>query len=207
MTYYSEKKYAKKDDLWFERFCFNRWFEHVSAPILDIGCATGNFVAVNPGIIEGIDIDKDSLKIAMERGLNARYLDAEKMNNLSSNHYNGIFAKQVIEHLDNPLEFMKQIHRVLKPGGRAVLLTPNCPWALRKFFWDDYTHKQPFTLKSLKTISQDSGFSKLKISYEYRSFPGLGWLFRNLKLHPDRVAQFQNLIGIKSLALILIVEK
>lgn len=207
MTYYSENKYAKKDNLWFENFCFKRWFSDVVPPILDIGCATGNFVAANPDIIEGIDIDEDSLKIARKRGLNVKCLDVRDLKTLPGNFYGGIFAKQVIEHLDEPLLFMKEIYRLLKPGGKAVLLTPNCPWALKKFFWDDYTHKHPFTKKSLLTIAQDSGFRDIKISYEYRSFPGLGWLFRSFNLNPDRVAKLQNLIGIKSLALILVIRK
>lgn len=207
MSYYSEKKYAEKNNLWFENFCFKRWFHIGMAPILDIGCATGNFVATHPDIIEGIDIDPDSLKIAKERGLKVKHLDAKDLGLLSGEYYGGVFAKQVIEHLDNPLDFMKNIYRILKPGGKAVILTPNCPWALKIFFWDDYSHRRPLTKISLAMLAMDAGFSKHKIVMEFRSFLGLGFLFRKFRLNPNAVAKIQNFFGIKSLAIILIAEK
>src|SRR3989338_685663 len=122
MTYFSEK-YGAKDNLWFENFCFERWFKDAEPPILDIGCAAGNFVAVHPAAIEGIDIDKDSLAIAEKRGLKTRYLDANNnLNQLPEEFYGGIYAKQIIEHLDDPLKFMIEVRRVLKKGGKAVIL-------------------------------------------------------------------------------------
>lgn len=36
-----------------------------------------------------------------------------------------IVASEIIEHLENPRHFMRQCHRLLKPGGRLVLSTPN----------------------------------------------------------------------------------
>lgn len=72
MSYYSDEKYAKKqrdEDLWFERLYFKRWFGGITGPILDVGCATGNFMAVKPEIFEGVEIDEESVNIAKSRGL------------------------------------------------------------------------------------------------------------------------------------------
>lgn len=211
MSYFSDIEYKiknKKEELWFEKLYFDRWFKDSAGPILDIGCATGNFIAVKPEIIEGIEVDEDSCKIAKERGFNVLRLDAEKeMGALESDKYNGIYAKHIIEHLQNPLNFLKEIKRILKPGGRAVILTPNCPHMLNKNFWDDYTHLRPFTKKSLEMIAYDAGFSDIKVYEDFRCFVGLGRLMRLLHLSPGQVRAAQSLFGIRGLSLILEIIK
>ncbi len=208
MSYYSERQYKSKDDLWFENFYFNRWFKKEHSPILDIGCATGNFIATHPGTIEGVEFDEDCLKICRERNLNVKKIDVSReLDQLSDNKYEGVYAKQIIEHLDRPLYFLKNINRILKHNGKAVILTPNCPYALSRFFWDDYTHVRPLTKVSLRRLALDAGFSKIKIYTDFRSFPGLGLLIRVFKLSPKTISKIQKVFFISGLTLILEVEK
>jgi 2-polyprenyl-3-methyl-5-hydroxy-6-metoxy-1,4-benzoquinol methylase len=42
-----------------------------------------------------------------------------------SNYFDAIVAGEIIEHLEEPLEFLRVCRRVIKPGGRLVLSTPN----------------------------------------------------------------------------------
>ncbi|PWB39061.1 MAG: hypothetical protein C3F02_00370 [Parcubacteria group bacterium] len=208
MSYYSNHQYKSKENLWFENFYFDRWFKNNPGPILDMGCATGNFIATHPDIIEGIEKDNDSLKICWERGLKVKKIDIPaELDQLPGDYYQGIYAKQLIEHLGNPLVFMKQIHRLLKAGGRAVILTPNCPYALNRFFWDDYTHLRPFTKESLKRVALDAGFKKIKISTDFRCHTGLGRLIRMFNLSPDFISKVQRIFFIQGLTLILEAEK
>lgn len=208
MSHYSEIQYKKKDNLWFENFYFNRWFKDVSAPILDIGCATGNFIATHPDIIEGVEIDEDSLKICLERGLKVKKLNVDKeMRNLPSDYYGGVYAKQIIEHLDSPLDFLSEIRRILKSGGRAIILTPNCPYALKKYFWQDPTHKHPLTREDLQGLAVKAGFSQIIIKEDFRCFPGLGKLMRLFGLSPEMIKFAQSILGIRGLSLILDVKK
>lgn len=44
---------------------------------------------------------------------------------LDAGTVDAIYANQVIEHIINPIDFLKEIKRVLKPGGTAILTTPN----------------------------------------------------------------------------------
>jgi len=211
MSYYSAKKYAPKlnsEELWFEELYFNRWFKGFSGPILDIGCATGNFIFLAPEIIEGIDIDEDALEIARNRGFRVNKIDVEKeMNLLVGEKYEGVWAKQIIEHLNDPLNFLKEIRRILKVGGKAILYTPNCPYMLNKSFWDDYTHKRPFTKAALYMIAYDAGFRKIKIYEDFRCFPGVGRLMRLFHILPATVTKIQRIFFIRGLSLILSVEK
>lgn len=73
MSYYSDISYGTRDK-WFMTLYFNRWFGNMRGPILDVACAAGDFIAVKPGIIEGIDIDEDNLRRAKEKGFNVKKL-------------------------------------------------------------------------------------------------------------------------------------
>lgn len=211
MSYFSDIEYKvknKKEDLWFEQLYFNRWFKDMSGPVLDIGCATGNFISVKPEIIEGIEIDEDCYKIVKERGFMVRRLDVEKgLSQLGADKYEGIYAKHIIEHLHEPLSFLKEIKRILKPGGKAVISTPNCPYMLSKNFWDDYTHQRPFTKMSLEMIAYDAGFKKILVYEDFRCWPGLGRVMRLFHLTPSWVSLVQSFFGIRGLSLILEIIK
>ena len=102
---------------------------------------------------------------------------------------------------------MKHINRILKKGGKAVILTPNCPYALNHFFWDDYTHKRPLTKISLERLALDSGFKKFKIYTDFRCFKGLGFLIRKFNFSPYFISKIQKLFFIQGLTLIIELKK
>ena len=211
MSYFSDKEYKGKregDNFWFEELYFNRWFREFSDPILDVGCATGNFIAIKPNLIEGIDIDEDSLAVARSRGFKVRKVDAQKpLEEVESSRYQGVYVKHVIEHLPDPLSFLREVKRILKPGGKVVILTPNCPYMFTRGFWDDYTHVRPFTKRSLEMVAYDAGFRGINISEDFRCFPGLGLLMRAFRISPRVLRFIQSILFIRGLSLIAEVVK
>lgn len=211
MSYYSDFKYGKGRDQWFEAINFYRWFKGCKGPILDIGCAAGDLISLNPEIIEGIDFDEDSLRIAESRGYRVKKIDIDtSMHLLESEKYEGIWAMHVIEHLYNPLNFLKEVRRLLILGGKAVIYTPNCPYLLyriNKNFWNDYTHKRPFTKFTLERIAYDAGFRKIKIYEDFRCFPGAGRIMKLFRIPLAVIAKIQRIFFIKGLSLILVIEK
>ena len=51
-----------------------------------------------------------------------------------------------MEHLVNPENYLKEAYRILKPGGKIISLIPD--WeANYKIYYDDHTHKTPFTIE------------------------------------------------------------
>jgi SAM-dependent methyltransferase len=85
------------------------------------------------------------------------------------NNFDYVFIKSVIEHISNTDLFLSEIYRVLKPGGKVIILTPDYQ-KQKDFFYDDYTHIKPFTLNSLKMAVQLNGFGLMigKWFYYYR---------------------------------------
>ena len=83
------------------------------------------------------------------------------------NHFDLIFSKSVIEHLREPDFLFEEVHRVLKPGGTFVCLTPSWKHSYREQFYIDHTHVTPFTRHSLETLCELSGF-EAKCDYLYQ---------------------------------------
>ncbi len=96
--------------------------------ILDIGCGNGQTLQYFSGSAytrAGIDLcnylnipDKEEIQFSAV-DLNFEPLPYE------SNSKDLVFAFQVMEHLENPFFFMREVHRVLKDGGLFILSVPN----------------------------------------------------------------------------------
>jgi SAM-dependent methyltransferase len=73
----------------------------------------------------GIEWDPASALKAKKKGLNLVRGDLNKPLPFEDEVFGCVFGLSVLEHLVNGCQFMKEAYRVLKPGGRMVLITPN----------------------------------------------------------------------------------
>ncbi|MFC1685672.1 class I SAM-dependent methyltransferase [Nanoarchaeota archaeon] len=83
------------------------------------------------------------------------------------------FAKSIIEHLKEPLDFLKEANRCLKKGGKIFLLTPDWNKNFNDFY-NDPTHKSPFTKRSMVMALNMAGFKVIKV----RNFKNVPYLWR-----------------------------
>lgn len=80
---------------------------------------------LSPSQYHGIEWNAHSQMEAVARGLNVVQGDLNKGLPQENESCTCVYALSVLEHLLNPCRFMRECHRVLRPGGRLVLLTPN----------------------------------------------------------------------------------
>lgn len=122
--------------------------EPVSGSVLDIGSADGFFTkaiydAAKPKQIIGIDVLKSSVAYAARRyrqikAMTFRLGDAEKLK-FPTRKFSAVFILEALEHVHNAPLVMREIYRVLKPGGYMVILVPSENW-LFKLGWPIWTH-------------------------------------------------------------------
>ena len=79
-----------------------------------------------------------------------------------SNSVDFITCNSVIEHLNDVTNLFKEVHRVLKPKGKFILITPNFYYDYKNFY-DDPTHVNPFTVEKLNSSLFYNQFKKVKI--------------------------------------------
>lgn len=100
------------------------------AKILDVGCGDGKKSVlfknkVRSKSIIGIDGVAKRLSVAKRIGVETKFVDIEKKWPFANNFFDVVISNQVIEHLVDLDHFIKEIKRVLKPGGYCVISTEN----------------------------------------------------------------------------------
>ena len=75
---------------------------------------------------------------------------------LEDNSYDVVVSFQVIEHIKDDKKYLQEIQRVLKPGGKAIITTPNIKMSLSRNPW----HIREYTADELKQLAS-SIFSKV----------------------------------------------
>ncbi|MBD8487732.1 methyltransferase domain-containing protein [Echinicola sp. CAU 1574] len=121
----------------------------VKGDLLEIGCGEGRGVEELRGNVNSYHgIDKIGEVI---QNLENKYPDVQfeqavipPLNTVPSDHYDTVVSFQVIEHIENDRLFLEEIYRVLKPGGQAIISTPNIRHTLSRNPWHvrEYTGKE-----------------------------------------------------------------
>lgn len=162
-----------------------------SGRLLDIGSGKGNhLVAFHRCNFEVDGMDKRKEYIEALKDFNIKECDIEtECFPYKDNSFDWVFSKSVLEHVVNTDNFLRETLRVMKPGGRAVLMTPS--WESQyKFFWDDYTHVKAFTRKSLQNALKINGFVNVNCSMFMQlpfiwKHPWMSFLPKMLSILPD----------------------
>jgi CMP-N-acetylneuraminic acid synthetase/2-polyprenyl-3-methyl-5-hydroxy-6-metoxy-1,4-benzoquinol methylase len=142
--------------------------------LLSIGCGGGYAESTISSSfnINGIEPDYEAYRIA--KGL----LDKVKHGIFDANDYEKcsfdvVFCHHVIEHVYNPIEFIKGIYLILKPGGKLVIGTPNFDGAMSRRYGENFrmlhdkTHVSLFSDFTLKDLLEDNMFLIERIHYPY----------------------------------------
>ena len=139
--------------------------------MLEPGCGRGeflnNFKEMGLDVV-GVDISPEAT--TYDNGLEVKLCDVEnELLPFEDNTFDVIYSKSFIEHLYYPERYLIEAYRVLKPNGVLLTLVPD--WESNyKTYFDDFTHRAPFTKISLIDAYKMYGFKEVDV-FKFRQLP------------------------------------
>lgn len=147
---------------------------------LDVGCGTGAVLQwLNTHGFEatGLDMSDLALNFCKEKKLVAIKGLADQLP-CPDNSFDLVTALDVLEHLDDDKKAVKEIYRVLKPGGVCVVTVP-----AHQSLWSYHDvalhHKRRYTRKQIQAVLQTQ-FTDVQSTYIHTSILPLVWLVRKI---------------------------
>jgi 2-polyprenyl-3-methyl-5-hydroxy-6-metoxy-1,4-benzoquinol methylase len=118
--------------------------------VLEVGCGEGyGMKLLARHCTQYLGVDKFPLPNLLVPS-NARTLQmtVPPLGGINSNQFDAVVTFQVIEHIEDDLEFLKEIHRVLLPGAVMILTTPNRLMSLTRNPW----HVREYDPDAMRTV-------------------------------------------------------
>jgi 2-polyprenyl-3-methyl-5-hydroxy-6-metoxy-1,4-benzoquinol methylase len=152
-------------------------FKEKTPSALDIGCAAGALPVMlkdRGWTVRGVEISEPQAAYCRERGLEVSVLSLEE-NRFPSHCFDAVHASHIIEHLNNPDVFVREVLRILKPDGRFYITTPNIAGLQARIFgnrWRSviFDHLYLFSVRTLSMLLVRAGFTLEKV----KTWGGLG---------------------------------
>jgi O-antigen chain-terminating methyltransferase len=206
---FEEKFRGSAEDIKARQRAYVEYFQGQN-DILDIGCGRGEFLELlrEAGIkVTGVDLDLDMVLYCREKGLNVIQEDGfAYLDSLPDEALGGVFAAQVIEHLESKqiIELVKLCQRKLRPGGILILetLNPKCLMIFAESFYMDFSHIKPIHPEAMKFLLESTGFLNIELKFSapvepskrLLAFPDLEALGTTLKTFNHSLEQLNELL-------------
>lgn len=161
---------------------------HHGGKLLEIGCGNGSMLHAmkqKGWHAKGLDFDSRAVAIARSKGLD---VDVGELiaHNYPEGSFDVVVMSHVIEHVSDPLVLLTECARIVKRGGKVVVITPNIASSLSEKFKSNFLHLDPprhlhiFTPRSLIDLVLRSGLAPIQVRTTIRDVAGLYRASNNL---------------------------
>lgn len=136
--------------------------QRIGGDVLEIGTGAGYGIeVVAPHARSFITVDKFAPAAELARHPHVEFHQAVVPPlAFAANSFDFVISFQVIEHVKQDIELVREVKRVLKPGGKFIVTTPNAPMSLTRNPW----HVREYTAEQLQIL----------LGHEFRSVETLG---------------------------------
>jgi SAM-dependent methyltransferase len=137
-----------------------------SARILDAGCGSGrNMIELRRhGTVTGVELSDASVEIARGRGAGEVVAGSVLEMPFPDASFDFAVSLDVVEHLEDDLGALRELRRVIAPGGRLLLTVPAYQW-----LWSGHDeinhHHRRYTRRSLGRVAEAAGWKQARTTY------------------------------------------
>lgn len=123
----------------------------ISGKVLEIGSGEGYGLKILAPLTEEYHaVDKFKTQLEETGSIRFYQMNVPPLVGIQDNYFDYVVSFQVIEHIPNDELFLREIYRVLKPGGKVILTTPNLEMSLTRNPW----HVREYQGDELKKLSE-----------------------------------------------------
>lgn len=175
---------------------------YLAAPrrVLDIGCATGDLLMAVRGRgnlnVTGVETSAAAAAVARQRGLTVIQAEVEDAG-FDDAMFDTVLISHTLEHVADPLRFMREVYRMLSPNGSVILWLPNVDSIEARLFgryWIGYDaprHLTTFSVGTLGHLLAAAGFTMDEVQHEAI---GLEWAWGLRLLLRERIAASERVL-------------
>jgi SAM-dependent methyltransferase len=148
--------------------------------VLDVGAGFCDFINhIRCGEKIAVDV-QDEVRTAAAPGVRVHVGPADDLGWLADGRVDVAFVSNVFEHFPSKgavVAALRELRRVLRPGGRVLILQPNIRYAY-KVYWDFLDHHLPFSHRSMLEALAVAGFRAVEVRPRFLPYTSVGWMPR-----------------------------
>lgn len=138
------------------------------AVLLDMGCGSGKAIRLINSLRPDVKIiatDITNMATFLPEGTEFYQVSADDLDTvIAENSLDAVISEHVIEHMVYPNKMFENTFKLLKPGGKVYIETPNWTRLFMPFsplyFWNDYTHIHPYSRTAFRRAFIEYGFNE-----------------------------------------------
>jgi len=146
--------------------------------LLDVGCATGFFMEA--AAAEGFDVrgvEFSTVAIGLARpDIRARIVhgDVNALRTQETEPFDVVTAFDIVEHVQNPADFLRDLHAILRPGGVVAISSPDTGHFLRYLMGAKWPMLQPmqhtvlFSRRGIAALLERCGFEEVQVESAHK---------------------------------------